>query len=185
MNTHRLQRVVAIACLMTSFIAPAAFTAGREKLKSLSSLTVVDADDQKVAPVISLIQANVNGPFAAVVVFDVDRQPFALQVTPLEFSGIGQGPFFFSADCSGTPMVGSSSLSFPLIELATVSAPGQTVYVSDPDATTQTLPPFSGSLLHPDGTCGSLGGRPFPTELIAARSIVDLETLFTPPYRVR
>jgi hypothetical protein len=183
MNNHRLPRIVAIACLMTSIIAPAAFTASQEPLKSLSSLEVVDAHEQKVAAVFGLFQSS-SGPSAfsrAVVVFEVDKQPFVVIVSVNAFLGTVSGPFFQSSNCSGPPLIADVPQS--IIAQSAISAPGHTVYVTEPDATPQRFDSFQGTFLAQDGTCQPTGGGGIT--LLAARAVVDLDTLFTPPFSVR
>jgi hypothetical protein len=179
---HRFQSVVALACLVTSLVSSAPLTAGEHTLKSLSSLMVVDAHGTTVGPVISLLRATA-GPFFAVVAYEVDQQPFVLLVASFQLSGSAPGPYFASGNCSGPPLVGDEPGS--VMAGAVVSAPGHTVYVAEPDTTPQSFDGFQGTLRAQDGTCQPfvvLDGR---ITLTAARAVVDLDTLFTPPYRVR
>jgi hypothetical protein len=179
MMNHCLQRVVAIACLVTSVMAPVTFAAGQEPLKSLSALTVVDANEKKVGSVFSLSLTEV-GTLNAMVVFDVEEQPFVVLVSTNRFFGSSAGPYFASGNCSGLPLVGS--LNMDLIPLAIVAAPGKTAYVVEPDATPQHFDAFQGTRLTPDGTCQPVSGG---ITLTAARAVVDLGIFFTPPFSVR
>lgn len=184
MHTHRVQRIVGMACLVTSLIAPAAFAASPEPLKSLSSLEVVDTDDQKVGPVISLYKVDIQPAFIAAVVFEVDKQPFVVSVLATRFlSGSTEGPFFQSSDCSGTPLVRRDTQS--IITMAVISAPGSTAYVAEPDATPFTVINFEGTRLRQGVGCEPAIVQNATTTFLAARAVVDLDTLFTPPFSVR
>ena len=175
----RLQSLVAIAGLITSLIAHVPFAAGGERLKSVSALTVVDAHGTEVGPLISAYAPGPSSsPVLGMVAFRVDHQPFALIVSRLQISGGSSGPYFFSPNCSGEPWIEGGTT---LIPLGAVSAPGHTVYAPEPGATRQIFNPFDGSRLDPDGTCQAFNG---PIGLLAARPLVELDTLFTPPFSV-
>jgi hypothetical protein len=149
-----------------------------EQPKSLSTATVVDAQGRKVGPVFSLI--NVPRNPIVVVAFTVETQPFVLFVFPFSMTGDSTGPFFESTDCSGPPLIEAVGIS--LFPSAAVSGPGHTVYLAEPDATSQFFESI-GSALSMDGTCspGARGGLMG----IAARPVMELDTLFTPPFSVR
>jgi hypothetical protein len=183
MMHHRLHRVVPIVGLVTSLMAQAVFAASQEPLKSLSALTVVDAHGTKVGQVISLRTLPTILVFTAVVAFEVAQQPFVLLVSPSGYNASGPAVFFASGNCSGTPLVSAQLVVISIIELAAVSAPGHTVYLSDPDATPQRFIPFVGTQLAPDGTCQPANFDNI--EMLAARPVVDLDTLFVPPFSVR
>jgi hypothetical protein len=184
MNDRRFQRISTIVCLVTSLTAPAAFTAGQEPLRSLPTLTVIDGHGQRVGTVTSLLILNPAIPILiGLVAFAVGDQPFILRVGS---QGIGSGngmPLFNSGNCSGTPLVFESIVTNSLIEPAVVSAPGHTVYLSEPGAMPQVFTSFVGTQLRSDGTClpANLGN----ISLLPARAVVDLDTLFTPPFSVR
>jgi hypothetical protein len=74
-------------------------------------------------------------------------------------------------------------VSNSIIEPATVSDPGHTVYLSDPSATPQCFSPFVGTLPTQDGTCQPANFDNI--SLLSARPTVDLDILFAPPFSVR
>lgn len=90
--------------------------------------------------------------------------------------------YFASNDCTGTPWIESPSSHF--VDNGSVAPPGMTVYVPDP-ADVPTTNMVVGSLLR-DGTCHP---NPFPfgsvASLAPAVSLIDMSTLFTPPFAAR
>jgi hypothetical protein len=174
---------VGIPFLALTLAAGLAYAAAEGPLKSLSSLTVVDAHGTKIGPVISLFRAPIGNVFA-MVAFEVQQQPFVLLAGPLGLGSIGSlGPYFTSGNCSGAPLVPSQVLVCSMIEQPTVSAPGHTVYLSGPDAEPQRFIPFVGTQLTADSSCQPASFDNI--DLVPARPVVDLDTLFTPPLSVR
>jgi hypothetical protein len=182
MKHARLHTVVAMALLVTSFLVHPTFAA--EPLKSLSALTVVDAHGTKVGSVISLLLLNpALGNVTALVAFAVGQQPLVLLVGPRGFVSTG-GPFFNSKNCSGPPLVSSGVVLNSIVEPPAIGVPGHTVYLSEPGAMAQDFATFDGTQLALDGTCQPVH---FDSNisLLPARAVVDLDTLFTPPFSVR
>ena len=65
-------------------------------------------------------------------------------------------------------------------QLAGVGPPGATLYVADTDSGTQEVN-YRSVLSY--GSCIDIGS-PLPSQLYPAVAIVDLEALFTPPFRI-
>jgi hypothetical protein len=178
---------VALAVLVLSALAPTTFAASQDpRLKPLDSLTVFDAHDKKVGPVFSVTLALSGGPATAMVVFEVDQQPFVLRVEPQGCVGSASSVVYRSSDCSGSPFILTGPRAVQMVNLFpenAVDAPGHTLYLEDQTADRIPVSSFSGSQLD-DGTClpASFGAG---ATLIPVQSIVDLDTLFTPPFSVR
>jgi hypothetical protein len=136
---------------------------------------VVDAHGTKVG---KLLTVSPNGGILA---FEVDRQPFLLDLFQQNLSGTS-AVWYDSSDCSGPPLL-ATSLN-PLFPSSGVSAPGHTLYLPEPDAEPVTINPFSGSQVAGDGTCARSSVLT-PILFIPAQPIIDLDTLFTPPFSVR
>ena len=117
------------------------------------------------------------------VAFTVGQQPFILRVSPRGITSGNGVPLYASGNCSGQPMVSDTIVTNSLIEPAAVSAPGHTIYVSEPDAEPQRFTPFVGTQLAQDGTCQPANFDNI--SLLPARAVVDFDTLFTPPFSVR
>jgi hypothetical protein len=65
-----------------------------------------------------------------------------------------------------------------------VSGPGHTLYMEDPTAEPFVLDTFNGSQLNQEGTCGPTSTT-FRSLYVPVQPIVNLDTLFTPPFSVR
>lgn len=87
--------------------------------------------------------------------------------------------YWASTDCSGTPFV-DAQISNRLFPRSFVGPPGQTVYIPDPESMPQyiTVMSFSDN----DGPCDTVTQTPNAVRAIPS---VDLNTLFTPPFRLR
>ena len=89
---------------------------------------------------------------------------------------------FESTDCSGPPYLISSESGGPsLFAAASIAPPGHTLYVEDTGASSRSI--NVGSTLPSVDGCGAFS-PPFAMEAIPALTMVDLDTLFTPPFRL-
>jgi hypothetical protein len=152
---------------------------------------VVDAHGDALGSVVAL-----NGP-ATMVLIDVGGGVFSLNVLPTQLLGTGGSLYFTTSNCTGTPYISFQppGLSTP----STLAAPGNSLYAAVPNATP--LPITALSLLLPSipggppASCQSTtpppppGAPPPPPPpqvfAIAAMRLVDLNTIFTPPFRIR
>jgi hypothetical protein len=162
-----------------------------QSVRPVEQPAVVDAHGDPLGGVVAL-----NGP-AATVLIDVGGGVFSLNVLPTQLQGTGGALFFITPNCTGTPyiMFQPPALSTPSV----LAAPGNSLYTAVPNATP--LPITALSTLPP-----SIPGGPplscftFPTTAppgapppppppqvfaIAAMRVVDLNTVFTPPFRIR
>ncbi|MGZ8916535.1 MAG: hypothetical protein ACXW1Z_25915 [Methylobacter sp.] len=167
-----------IMTLVMSLMTGGAHGASNEpRLKNIKKLTVIDAHHKTVGQI---------GPFPAcagsAVAYQVGDRKFFVGVDKTGFSKCLFEIFVFeSSDCSGTPFVQvitTFTLS-ALIETARVDEPGSTVYLPDLDNIQQGFQSHS--------TQSSSGCFAFDQTLNVAPEIpiIDLDTVFTPPFEVR
>ena len=151
-------------------------------------LAVFDSVNRKVGDVIS-IGGRLNVPE---VHLSIDDQSVIVQVLRTRIVGRIGGLLFQSNDCFGQAFVGFESrqiLDFrtTLLPPSVVAPPGNTLYIPDltapPRATSigSFLPQFEDDGSGP-GVC-ELDG--FTRTAVPAIPLVDLDTLFTPPFEVR
>jgi hypothetical protein len=175
MQKSLLTLVIAVTLVLVSFTAT---SATKNVLKDLNSLTVVDAHGTKVGKLLT-ISSNDSGILA----FEVDRRPFLLRVSQQNLSGTS-AIVYDSSDCSGPPFIATSPT--PLFSPSGVSAPGHTLYLPEPDAEPVIINPSGSSELTENGTCVPRAGAGLsPVLFVPAQPIIDLDTLFTPPFNVR
>ena len=112
------------------------------------------------------------------VVLQRDGRLVGLLVHPDGFEGSGPSLAYGSMDCTGQAWLGGPFAT--LILPGTIEGPGQTVYIPDPSA-----PPglvTAGSLLQL-GTCFTFQFD--VSSAVPAIPLVDLNTLFTPPFSLK
>lgn len=140
---------------------------------SSSSAAVYGANGNKVGDVIGTSIASM------VVTFEAGRNLFALSVGKDEIGGQLDGTFRYeSTDCSGTPFTyyPEPGRIFPFV---VISAPGRTVYLPDQNATPYFF--HYGSTRDENGLCQASSDV---WTGVPAIPLVDLNTLFTPPFHV-
>jgi hypothetical protein len=136
-------------------------------------LTVVDAQDQKVGGVITVESSG-----WAVVAFEMEGRLFTVRVFRDRFFGPNARLLYESTNCSGQAFLEVDS-PLPVLPPVAVIAPA-TVFLPLPDASVQAVNARSYQV-DTDGSC--LGFSETHNGL-AAGSLIDLFTLFTPPFRV-
>jgi hypothetical protein len=158
-----------------SLLAVGAHGADNEpRLKNIKTLTVIDAHHKTVGQI---------GPFPAcagspAVLYQVGDRIFSVSVDKTGFLKCPFEIFFFeSSDCSGTPFVQVNTSA--LVETARVDEPGNTVYLPDLDNIQQDFQSHS--------IQGSFGCSTVDNILNVAPEIpiINLDTVFTPPFEVR
>jgi hypothetical protein len=143
-------------------------------LTSRASLMVVDADGVQVGRVLSVETSEV---LDILVAFEFDHQPFVLRVFSHRLGGTESRLYFQSSNCSGVPLVAwHGSLVLP----SAVVPPGNTLYLTEPGAIAERV--VGGYVLDGNGGCGPTSDEVFA---LPARVIIDLDTLFTPPFSIR
>ena len=149
------------------------------------ALQVVDATGTQVGTFGGFCSPTLQ---EAYVFFGLDSRPFALRVN---------GTFFYpnvyvwygTTDCSGTPYVEVSS-SWPPVSVTTdalvsAGAPGQTVYYPQAEATPVSIAPRSHWIGYPNWQCEPYDcGLGCMRNVIPAYPLVDLNKMFTPPFKV-
>jgi len=148
------------------------FAAHAADLKGFAAFKVLDAKGK-----LSGIASGAGGT-NAVMEFNVGGQVFNLVVSGNRFFG-NDNLFFESPDttCAGTRLMQPGS-SDELLTGVAIGPPGSTVYAPDSQAVPQTI------------TVGSYfsyycSGFAFTTPLVPAVALVDLDTQFTPPFKVK
>ena len=168
-----------VLMILTSFAS--AQIAFAQTLTPLKNLEVVDATSRKVGDVIDLIQ----GQFP-LVAYQLNGQVFAIVVA--ENSLGGNGPLLFqSANCLGTPFLPDNSIQptgivIPLLPSVAIAPPGNTLYLPTLNLRSQSI--TARSVQFAVGSCQVL---PEPATGLAfrAQAMMNLDTLFTPPFRVQ
>jgi hypothetical protein len=165
--------VLAVAVMVWLVITAAD---AQPRLKSVESLVVVDATGKKVGEVIETGFENL-----AEVAFEVDGLVFTLFTRPdgLFFSGT-YILYFESTDCTGTPLISPDPGG--LLQVAAVGPPGMTVYGPDSSATPQTITTRS-SINRFTGAC--IDDLDIARNMVPALPLIDLDPLFTPPFKVK
>jgi hypothetical protein len=150
-----------------------------QSVKPVEQPVVVAAHGRPLGGVVAL-----NGP-AATVLINVGGGLFSLNVLPDQLLGTG-GPLYFTTNnCTGTPYISFQppGLSTPSV----LAAPGNSLYAAVPNAIPLSITPLSVLLPSipggPPVPCAPI--PPPPIFAIAAMRLVDLSTVFTPPFSIR
>lgn len=183
MQKSLLTLVIAVTLVLVSLTAT---SAAQPMLKSLSSLTVVDAHDVKVGELFGIL-ANGDG----LVAFEVDQQPLLLSLRADGF--VLTSIFFLSGDCTGASYLRTGqnpANTMDLFPLVAVSAPGRVLYLPTGAAPLQDTSEdigFMGSKFNLAGACvpPSRILDEQPAWYFPAIPVIDFNTLFTPPFSVR
>jgi hypothetical protein len=151
-------------------------------------LVVVDANGKQVGTVVGskvnrvTIALSVNGRH---VLLDVDSAvdtpvfPGAVLFLVPPIGGVG-GVSFESRDCSGQPFLFQSG--YPLVDLGFVAPPGMTLYLPTVPGAGAKRIAWSSSWEY--GGCRTQEPPVSSDSYVPAVAVVDLLTLFTPPFRV-
>jgi hypothetical protein len=152
------------------------------QVRGVRNLRVFDANKKFVGTVLSVPYGAGESATVAIrvrgyiVVFDVDKNGFIADTL---------GPLLFqSSDCSGTPYVPSTFPAALVQPKAVVGPPGKTVYIPDPNGD-----PTQRITIQSDST-GSGDCKPAQcgdpcTGFVPALPLLDLDTVYTPPFSVR
>jgi hypothetical protein len=176
------QKVVAVSLLLILLGLSALSTVNAQALQHKPFLAVFDTQGEKVGNILNFDE-SLRVP---VVGFAVEDFTFAVRVLSncfsagTEVSGDGDILFFESTNCTGTAFMQKSPPPMPSV---VVSGPGCTVYRA---TDTQQSIPVRSVLIgfgQPGGLCS--GGIAAVTSLYQAVPVIDLLTVFTPPFTIR
>ena len=128
----------------------------------------------------SITGFTVDGPRLVLpqVVLQRDGRLVGLLVHPDRFEGSGQSLAYASMDCTGPAWLSGPFAT--LILPGTIEGPGQTVYIPDPSATPGLV--TAQSILQM-GTCFTFQFD--VSSAVPAIPLVDLNTLFIPPFSLK
>jgi hypothetical protein len=140
------------------------------------SFIVIDKNSKIVGPILDMPDGD-NG--RARIPFRVGPQRITLVLSPTGFDKKGY-VFFEAADCTGQPYANNSSPGVGgLLSEAMVGGDRHSLYVTDGQARNHTMRSYLGFAT---GVCTSFQAE---TRLFRiARHVVDLDTRFTPPFRI-
>jgi hypothetical protein len=158
-----------------------------QSVRAVEQPVVVEAHGAPLGGIVAL-----NGP-AATVLINVGGGLFSLNVLPNQLLGTGGPLYFTSNNCAGTPYITfqQPGLSTPSV----LAAPGNSLYAAVPNAFPSPITPLSLLLPSipggPPATCVPILPPPPPTPppppvfAVPALRLVDLNTVFTPPFSIR
>lgn len=161
-------------------------SAGGQKpsVKSVGRVTVVDSKGKTVATLLgglglTLAPAVHNIKFTPIVLLDVDGPLIAVNIAREGFFTTTI-LYYESTNCSGTPWLVEMPPLHGLLPSVAIGPPGHTVYVPAGDPPSR-LPSIRSALA--DGRCFV----PFVPRsvMVPTEALIDLETEFTPPFRLR
>lgn len=152
------------------------------ELPTVQDLAVFDTNGKRLGNAVGITDKN-----RLVLSFKVDDHLFtAVLFTKDHFvgTGFGEATYFDSPDCTGNPFIHKERDNvLPSIQ---VNIPGNTIYMEDPDATARSvrvrsfLPAASSDGY---GACYNTDSQ--LNNRIRAIPLIDLNTVFTPPFSVR
>jgi FlxA-like protein len=147
---------------------------------------VYDANGKQVGPIVSILTSG--GP--VVVAFRVGEHVMPLFVKRVgigaDETGTQNNLYFETTNCTGTPFALAQSST--ILPRAIVAEPGSTVYFVDPFGpshliTQRSFLPGAGVGGQP-GPCSAEAG-PTVMTVVPVLPLLDLDTMFTPPFSVR
>lgn len=182
------QLVILIAAIGALPLLAASF----QRLQPTQQLTVYDADGKKVGIVSGGDDAY--SEFLPLVSFKVDSVPFMLFVFREGFVA-AEAVLWESPNCSGVPYIPSGIVGYPTerssLPLVAVGIPGSTVYVENGAPQSVTVRSYSTIPLGAPRDRPALPTRcesqitPWTRVVVPARALIDMNTLYKPPFSVR
>ena len=141
------------------------------------SLAVFDANGLRVGNVMDI---NMDGSYV-VVPFHIDSHGIFLKVTRTTLNILPSvfPVIFTSEDCTGQAYFIGGLFTIPLSRVA-LQPPGHTVYFAENDAPSI---PVTYHSTYTDGLCRSTGA--IDSDAVPALTLINLDTVFTPPFSVR
>jgi hypothetical protein len=155
-------------------------TSPAQSVKPVERPVVTDAHGAMLGSVVAI-----NGP-TAMVLIDLGGRPFSLNVLPTQLLGTGGPLYFTTTNCTGIPYITFQppGLSTPSV----LAAPSNSLYAAVPNAIPLLITALSVQLpAMPGGppSCQSTPPPPPQVFAVAAMRLVDLNTVFTPPFSIR
>ena len=164
---------IAIAAVSSVLV----FQAQHPPITPVDCAQVIDSQGRKVGNVVDWDWQR----FTAVVTFQHQNEVFLLHVQKQRLGG-SERLYFTTSDCTGTRFLLVPSLQDERVRsVAGVDSPSQTLYLGKTDATPQTITVFSTKDFLSTSCKVSFG---FSTSAVPGIPVVDLATLFTPPFKV-
>lgn len=153
-----------------------------------NGVAVYDANGIKVGPLVDVVWDNPVMVLTAVVGYSVNNQTALLRIEADHIEGSGDyGSMtstidFESNDCTGTPFVLQADNAFIAIP-SRVAPPGRTLYIASQPETQFKL--SVGSYWTTGYGCVQTGGIQTDVPALYVTPVVQLDSLFTPPFRIR
>jgi len=143
-----------------------------------------------VRPINRLVVFDAKGVTLGAVFFDVNQPEVVLEINGRLLSIradrnrlFAEGALLFeSSDCTGSPLTDPAT-DF-VLPFAAIAPPGTTVYLPQQGATPQPITANSAFNSAPTFGCEQIS-PPATFLLVSAVAVIDLDTLFTPPFSVR
>ena len=164
--------ILALSSFLLLFAAPPVYA---QELQPVEELVIVDANGNKVGTVLD----SVNDRYTIVMKYGERIFQLFIENNGDDFWYFSL--FFESTDCSGTPFV-SNSFRNKILQIGTIAPPNRTVYLPDLDAAPRVITRMSVISALSLGEC-----VPSVYTFLAspALPVVDLDTVFTPPFSMR
>ena len=164
---------VLFACLLHADLA----FAEKPSVRPVGQVVVVDSKGK----IVGNTDGGMIGDYfsgRATILLKVDERLFAVRVVKNTLFGF---PLYFRfTNCQGQPWYPVASADQPLWPTAAIFTPGMSVYLPRLDAVVEQI--TYQSVWQWDGGCRNLSNT---TALIPAEPLIDLDTVFTPPFSVR
>jgi hypothetical protein len=174
MNSHGKCSLAVGAMTLSALLGS---TVGAQTFQPIDQLSVVDSSGKTMGKLLDLYKGNSG---SAIVALKANDLVFTVWIHRDSFE---TGDLCFeSADCSG-PAFPCECFDPPLLGAAqaVISAPGNTLYATAAGATPRPVTLRSSSW---GGTCSDLGWENTCDSALPVQPLVDLDTLFTPPFRL-
>lgn len=179
--SRRLVLTIIAFAWSTLFLPFAAPLADALEVKRVPNLQVFDANNKLLGKV-----ASFSGDDDVQVVFEVNKSIFFVRVLRNGFTS-EETLYYTSLDCAGSPWDDVDNGSGILLE-GIIGPPGNTVYLKDLSAVPQEITIRSEFTEDEDDDTSVRLCRnvtPYTEDKIPTIPIIDLSTVFTPPFSVR
>jgi hypothetical protein len=144
----------------------------------VENATIVDVNGVEVGPLI-------GDPRSPYVILRAHDRIFSV---PIRTEGFGSDHLLLFAlpDCAGPPFRNANTVRTRLVPPAVIYAPGSTIYLDDASGLVQSMISRSHGLgFIPPGKPQCVNQLIDVVDAVPAVPIIDLDTLFTPPFSIR